>query len=239
MEKSEQLHGNANFSEFNALRQFGLIDLFAMVAIAAVSSALATPFVRAMTTTNRGWLLAMAVAQLAITVGAFAWTIKSRRTVLMQAGQKIGLAYCHKVRWQHGPAMLSTASLLFLAAAQLCFALTATGATNGFQSFFGTWDVRVLLGATTGWMLCRHLWRIYPDSVEFFEHGIVIGGTTFCPWTRVSLSPDEQMFERLVVTLRLPFVGKWRSTKRVYVCDGLREKILNIASEHEAKTFAG
>ena len=53
-------------------RQFGLIDLFAIMTSAALVSAMIAPFLREMQTENRNRLFSVAIFQLVVTVGAFA-----------------------------------------------------------------------------------------------------------------------------------------------------------------------
>ena len=72
--------------------QFGLIDLFAIVTIAALLSAMAAPIIRGMHPGNRGRLVVLTVIQLLITAGAFAFVAHQRKELLQRSGSKIGVA---------------------------------------------------------------------------------------------------------------------------------------------------
>ena len=118
--------------------------------------------------------------------------------------------------------MTGAAGLISLVAGlPLGLALVMVSITNGILFLY-----QLQLGCVTGVALARFLWRVYPNSIEFFEGGVSQGGVTLIPWAQVEVRPSQYFADRLVVVLR-PAVGSVvADTKMAQVSDALREQLL-------------
>jgi hypothetical protein len=117
----------AAVAEPNSVRpqQFGVIDLFALMTLAALASAMLAPFVRAMQTENQLRLLLGAILQFGTAAIATVWAITRRRKLLEQSGPRIGIGYCGQIRWPLWPVVKSMVYMLLLAMVQIGLALVA------------------------------------------------------------------------------------------------------------------
>ena len=218
-------------SEAGDPRQFGLIDLFAIVTLAALLSAMATPYLRTMPAENLGRLLVVSSIQLIITAGTIAFAANRRKQLLDKSGQRIGVAYCTELRWRHWPIVKSSILMLFFACAQLCFALTfATESIGKAVSVYVVYQLQ--LGGFTGFALARCMWRVYPGSIEFFDNGVALRGTVFFPWSRVDVRPSQLFTGRIVVVLRQAVGSPGGETKVAHVTDSQREQVFAAASKN-------
>jgi hypothetical protein len=83
------------------------------------------------------------------------------------------------------------------------------------------------LAMFSGFWFARYLWRVYPNSMEFFDHGVSIGGTTFLPWQQVELRPSRYFADRMVLVLRPAADSVTAQTRLAQVPDALRVDILS------------
>lgn len=72
-------------------RQFRIIDLFALLTLAALVSAMAAPFVRELAPTTRNKLLAVVTCQLVVVAATVVFAAQRRSKLLQQSGQRIGI----------------------------------------------------------------------------------------------------------------------------------------------------
>ena len=180
MSNEHHVHVEDDSVEPGDPRQFGVIDLFAFVTLAALVSAMAAPFLREMQAEKRVRLLVVASFQLVVTTGTIAFAVYQRKKLLEKAGWRIGIAYCGEIRWRHWPAVKSVVYMLLLASAQLCLAMMfATEVVELPAPYFLVYEIQ--LGCISGMAFARFLWRVYPNSMEFFEQGISLRGMTFFP----------------------------------------------------------
>jgi hypothetical protein len=104
-------------------RQFRIIDLFAVVTLAALLSAMAAPFIRAMTPAGRSQLATGLLLQLLVMAATMVFAAYGRSKLLKKSGQRIGIGYGGAVRWRHWPLLKSIMYTLILVAVQLSLAL--------------------------------------------------------------------------------------------------------------------
>lgn len=183
-------------------RQFGIVDLFAVLTVGALVSAIVAPFVRAMTPANRGNLFAIAVVQLAVVTFTVVEGANRRGKLLQQAGRRTGIGYCGTVRWQRWPLFKSILGMLSIAGAQLGFSILFAMGPPGTQPFPNLLLYQLQLGYFTGCALSRLHWRVYPNAMEFFENGIALNGVRFVPWSLIQVRPSQHFPDRVVVVMR-------------------------------------
>jgi hypothetical protein len=224
---SNQLEEDVHSGEPVRTQQFGLIDLFAIVTVAALLSAMLAPFVRELKSEHRNRMVGLAVFQLAIAAGTIAFSVRNRKRLLEKTGRRITVAYCGEVEWRHWPVFVSLAFMLVLAVSQsfLAFAF----ATNS-QRTFGLLIYQFQLGCFTGWTIARCMWRAYPNSIEFFENGIALGATTFFPWTQIDLRPSQFFADRIVVVYRPAVPAFGGNTEMAQVPKSLHPKLFALAA---------
>jgi hypothetical protein len=207
-------------------RQFRIIDLFAVLTLAALLAAMAAPFLRAMPPDKLTMLLIVALCQVVVTGGTMIHAAHRRQQLLDRSGERIGIGYCGAVRWRHWPLFKSILSMVFLAAAQfgvaLVFAVVLTGETP-VPTFL---VYQLQLGYVTGRALSRYMWRVYPSAMEFFANGVAVSGTSFVEWERAEVRRSQFFSDRVVVVMR-PEVGSIAGgTIIVQVSDTLRDELL-------------
>jgi len=218
-------------AEFGDSWQFGLNELFAIVTLAAILLGMSASSIRGMSLASRGWFFGGVGVQLLVTTASFVWTATLRKQLRVRSGRKLGSAHSHKIRWQRGPITLHAITLLSLASSQLYFAmLLASNEHDRGYLLKGGLVVPLFLSGLCGWMVCRHFWRIYPGSVEFFERGIVIRGTIFYPWNRAQLLADRRFPDRLAIALQDTYRLATPWITGYQISNTLRKRVLAAAS---------
>jgi hypothetical protein len=183
-------------------RQFRIIDLFALTTLAALVSAMAAPFARAMPREHLTKFLVVAFCQLLVVATAIVLAAHSRNRLLQASGERIGIAYCGALKWAHWPLFKSISYMLLLAAAQLTLAVSfalfpiAETPTPHYIVF------QLQLGYFAGLSFTRFLWKVYPNAIEFFDHGLALGGTKLVRWDQVEVRRSQLFTDRVVVVVR-------------------------------------
>jgi hypothetical protein len=233
---NEQAHPNVNHSTLPGdPRQFRIIDLFAVVTLAALLLAMAAPFVRAMTPASRKRLLVVVTCQLAVTAATMTYLAIRRAKLLQKSGRRIGIGYSGAIKWRHWPLFKSIAFMLFLAAAQLALALmyallsTDDGQPPSFVIF------QLQLGFSTGIALSRFKWGVYPSAVEFFDNGMSFGGTNFIGWDRSEVRTSQYLSDRVVIVMRQAKGSIAGETRTVQVPGSLREQLTATNSQQTSR----
>lgn len=207
-----------------------MIDLFAIVTLAGLVSAMVAPFLREMQTENRNTLFGVAIFQLVVTAGAIAFAVNQRKKLLEKSGRRIGIAYCGEIRWRLWPVIKSSIYMILLATAQLCLALVfATGLIGDVRNPVVLMN-QLQLGCIAGFAFARYLWRVYPNSMEFFDNGISLHGMTFIPWAQIDLRSSKYSADRIVVVLRPAVTSVVADTKTAQVTDALRDRLFAMDS---------
>ena len=181
--------------------QYGIIDLFAILTLAALISAMAAPLFRHIQPVNRPVLVIVMMCQVLITAGTIIAAAGRRKSLLELSGQRIALGYCGQMKWRYWPLLKSILYMTAFAAAQVGLALLIAYETVG-----GFLLYQLQLGYVTGFAFSRYLWRVYPNTIEFFENGISTDATTFLPWGRTEVRPSQYHGDRVVVVER-PMAG--------------------------------
>jgi len=218
--------------------QFGLIDLFAIVTLAALLSAMAAPHVREMSSENRVWLLVVAGLQFLVTTVSFALAMFQRKQLQMNSGRKMGIAPCGVIRWRHWPMVKSILLMLLFATVQLLAALMFAQESNRGSSMFNFMLMQMQLCSFAGYAFARFLWRSYPGTIEVFDNGIAVGGVMFYPWANVDVRTSHLVADRLVVVLRDSSGSASACTKMAQVSDGLREQIFAVVAAERESNWA-
>jgi hypothetical protein len=218
-------------------RQFGLIDLFALLTLAALVSAMAAPLVRHAQTLNREVLLLVIGFQVLVAAGAVIFAAGHRRGLLAIAGRRIAIVYSGQLNWRHWPLVKSMITMTALAAAQLGMALLlAFFATDSKQSpNIVVWLYYIQLACVTGYAFSRFLWRVYPNAIEFFEGGISADAVTLVPWEWAEVRPSRFHQDPVVVVVR-PMPGSAGGiTRTAQLPRGQRDAVLAALSQASAR----
>ncbi len=188
-------------------RQFRLIDVFALVTLAAILCAMAAPFVRTMAEGNLTRLVVVVLLQALAAAASIAFLAAGRRALLAKSGRRIGVGYSGSMRWRHGPVFASILRMLLFGGWQLVFAVVfvflPSRHTSGQPEPAGATLTYVLvqleLGGFAGYALLCYLWRVYPKSIEFFENGIAKGGLQFTPWSKMKVRPSQSSSDQIII----------------------------------------
>jgi hypothetical protein len=121
--------------------------------------------------------------------------------------------------------------MLAVASAQLWIALflVAVSSSSRFAVFRPSAINQLQLGFFTGYAFVRYLWRVYPNSIEFFDNEISLGGTRFFPWSHVELRASQLFKDRIVVVIRHPGSSIGGDAKMAQVTSALRDRVFAIA----------
>ncbi|PHR95700.1 MAG: hypothetical protein COA78_29760 [Blastopirellula sp.] len=218
--------------ESNNPRKFSLIDLFALVTLAGLLSAMAAPYLRELPAEKHGILLLEIFLQVTMLGVSLAYAVHSRKKVLVQSGKKVGYAFCGQIRWQHWPVIKSCLFMSLIALLQLAFAMFIVLAPSNTIHFSNLLIYHIQIGGFVGFAYARYLWRVYPSSIEFFENGIALGGTRFIPWANVTLRNSQFFEDRIAVVYRIQQAG---DTKMAQVSDEFRVELFAVAEECSQK----
>ena len=104
-------------------QQFRLLDLFAMMTLVAVVSALAAPILRGLDSEYRLRLLAVVSMQFLIVLWSVFHYASKRKRLLDEAGSKIGFGFCGQLRWRHWPIARTVLGILYAMLWQLGIAI--------------------------------------------------------------------------------------------------------------------
>jgi len=209
-------------------QQFRLVDLFALTTLVALASAMVAPILRGIESDYRNRFLAIIGLQLIITAGTIVFHARKRKKLLEKTGPKIGVAFCGHFRWRYWPIlrMFFTISIAMIFQMIIAVAMAIDfveygqllhGPINGmidllpvshrvlhYLHYFSFLDY--LLYAQTsmfaGYAFSLYRWRAYPNSMEFFEYGIVKKGTLFTPWKRIEVRPSAFFPDKIAIIVR-------------------------------------
>jgi len=210
-------------------QQFRLMDLFALMTLVALVSAMAAPLLRGLESDYRNRLFLVLGLQLLFTTGMVSYYAGKRKKLLDKAGLKIGSAFCGQSRWQHWPVVMAflivlfrcISLLLFAAVIALLLARNLPGPVTSvldrlpvshrilhYLHYFSFLDYLfyALFPWSVGYTLSLYRWRAYPNSIEFFEHGIVKKGLSFIPWQHIEVRPSSFFPDKIAIVLR---ASKW------------------------------
>lgn len=206
--------------------RFGLMDLFALMTLAAFVAATFAPLLRTLEGEGRTRFMTTFVIQLIFIGVAFGNSQRRRLKMLQGSGNRFGMAYCGHQQWRHWPTIKSCIYMIAAAVGQVALALVvASGLSErSFWTFALIYQVQIACFA--GVALARFIWRVYPNAVEFFEEGIALRGTVFFPWRRVEIRPSALYLDRLVLVLRPENQTVTAETKMALVGHDLRQRVL-------------
>lgn len=212
----------------NAL-QFRLIDLFAIVTLCALVLAMAAPFLRRVPPDEYVTLFAVGCGQLLTVVIVMRWAASKRNKLLRKSGARIGIGYCGEIPWKHWPVARSLLTMLFIAMLQVSFALGVTAGSRAESLSPGMLIYEVQLCALVGLAIPRFVWRVYPNSMEFFENGVSLSGINLVPWKLISVRDSQFFPDRIVVVVRSEDGSMGADTFLVQVAHRLRDAIFSAS----------
>ncbi|MCA9187457.1 MAG: hypothetical protein R3E01_04295 [Pirellulaceae bacterium] len=207
-------------------RQFRILELFGWVTIAALVCAMVAPFVRNLSGRQLTTLGASVVFQLAVIVSTLIYLAGRRQEVLRNTGRRMGVGFLGRMRWQHGPLAMSVLGMLVLGVGQLAIAISLAIFDAMKNQPLAIPVYQVQFAVYTGSMISRFRWKLYPNAVEFFEHGVVFDGRRLIEPERIDLRASEMYRDRVVLVVRPKPNSVVGDTKVVQIPDELRHWLL-------------
>ncbi len=208
-------------------QQFRLMDLFALTTLVALVSAMVAPLLRGLESDYRNLLLRIVGFQLLLAAGTIVYYARKRKRLLDKAGTRIGSAFCGQFRWRYWPLVRTVATILFVASIQLLFATVMAISILDSGQIFGPISMmidglpvshRVLhylhylsfldflfyfqYSFSVGYVFSLYRWRVYPSTLEFFEHGIVRKGLYLTPWKCIEIRPSAFFDDKIAIVVR-------------------------------------
>jgi hypothetical protein len=218
--------------------QFRLIDLYAFMTIFALVIAMVAPIVRQIRSDHRWVLVVILCSQASIIAVVMNWESNKRKKLLNISGRRIGVGYCGDLNWRHWPLAKSLLIMLFIGAAQVTFAVAVASIPDLPFWSPGFIFQQVQLSLFFAFACSRYMWRVFPNSMEFYEHGISSNGTSLIPWNRISIR-DSQFFPgRIVMVIRTKVGSIEADTIVVQVSDFLRMHIAEFRGQNSETTSA-
>jgi hypothetical protein len=212
-------------------RQFRIVDLIALMTLAALASALAAPFIRALSPDHRSKLIITTIVQLIVMATTIATNAKTRTQVLRQAGEKLGTGYLGALRWSRLTCVLG---MLFLGAIQLFLSFVFLDTSNRNTRVPDNLLFHVQLAYSSAAAISRYRWGAYPNMVEIFQNGLVFSGTRFVNWTQAEPRPCVHQSDRVTIVFRHSPQSAAGETKTVQMSDALRDWILTKDTGEES-----
>ncbi len=210
--------------------QFGLSDLFALMTLASMLLAIFAPICRAAFEGQGTSALLILFMQFSLVGVCGFWVTKQRLKSVQLGGAKLGAGFCGIIRWRHWPKVASWLVLLSISSFELLLALMFAIMPMMFISIQLVMCQVQLAFFTSRAFLCFAS-RVYPNSIEFFERGIVLYGTWFMPWSAVTVRPSSLYPDRIVVVYQLRPDMPSGILNVVQVTDGLRRQVFAAASK--------
>lgn len=216
------------------VRQIGLIDLFALVTLAALLTAMAAPFLRDIQAAQISRLIILGTIQAIALSSSAIYSSLQRKKLLSKAGVRIAVVFYGGKKWKHWPLVSSVGFMFLFASMQLGIALVYAHLNSGTVNLNGIF-VQAQLGYFTGLAVCRYLWRVFPGSIEFYNNGVALGGTKLLSWHQVDLSPSRLFSDRIRIVIRPVNGVHFGDTKTAHVGADLRNQLLALAesADHE------
>ncbi len=191
--------------------------------------AIFVPFGRAMLDGNGTSGVVFLIIQSAMAAGCGYWVAKKRAHSLQLGGAKLGSGFCGVIRWKHWPKVVSWLAMLLIASFQLSLAILFASYPMLFIGSIQLWISQGQLAFFTSRAFLCFFSRVYPNSIEFFEHGIVLYGTLFLPWEQVSVRQSTLYPDRIVVVCQMKADMQSGNLSVVQVADELRQSVFAVA----------
>jgi hypothetical protein len=230
--------------------QFRLLDLFGLMTVVALVAAVAAPVLRSFESEFRNLLFVIAAMQLAIIVTTIVYYAKKRKALCDRSGIRLGVGLSGHASWRYWPVVKSVLTGLIVVAGQVAVAfkvahdLAQHGFVNGpfstlldrlplsyqtmeiFHNVFWLIDLLyfVQLAWFVGYVFSRTRWRVYSNTIEFFQNGISRKGTDLTSWERIEFRPSTFFSDRIVLVVQAS------DTIVVQVSSSLRDRILSVVS---------
>ncbi len=230
--------------------QFRLLELFGLMTVAALVSAIAAPLLRGLDSEFRNRLLVVIGLQLLCCVWAVVRFAKKRQRLLQESGRRLGAGFCGQLAWKWWPyakALLVGALVLTVQlslAVKMTTELLELGFVNGPLSWYVdrlpvsfrvlewlhfVWLLDLLLylqiSSFAGYAFLRIKWRVFPNTVEFFQHGISRSGTHLTGWDCVDVRPSALFADRISLLVRASPKSIGGTTVVVQVSERLRKQV--------------
>lgn len=214
-------------------RQFTLLDAFAMMTFAAIVLALFAPILQTLDPKQRQSMILPVLVQASVVALALAGSFYLRCNVVRRAGKRLGAVLHGTSQSPYWPIAKSMLLMFACAAGQVSIAvLTVRSQRSSLWFVIQTIQTSFIFGLVVG----NFFWRCYPGTLEFFEHGVVLGGYQLVKWPCVELRVDQRNAARMAVVLHPEGeIAGW--TLMAFVDDALREAIAQAKSAHREQSI--
>ncbi|MEM7479136.1 MAG: hypothetical protein AAF483_29480 [Planctomycetota bacterium] len=157
------------------VRQFSMMDLFAITTILALILAPFATLIRSMDSDGLERVILMLAVHLLIAVGFGVYQFRNRMNAVGDSGDRVGVGYISEVQSPYWPQLKCGVMFLGLAFFQVGLCMSFASQDSLFDDLFLSSIVfAIQLGWATSWSFCQWFWRVYPGGVEFCEHGLIL-----------------------------------------------------------------
>lgn len=206
-------------------QQFTLFDVFAAITLASILLAMFVPWIRWMKPEHRMRMLFPLGMQLLMLLAATTFTFFRRRALVERSGKRFGVAFFGTANWSGWLPIKSLLLMTSLATIQLLISIgLAYTRDHSIMTLFNSAQISFVL-AHFG---VNFLWRVYPSTLEFFQHGVVNGGQLF-PWSGIEIRESQFFNDRVSITLKSPGSSVATITRMARVSDELRNEIVRLS----------
>jgi len=210
-------------------QQFTLVDIFAVMTVAASVLAIVAPLLRSMDSERMTRLVLPLGMQLVVIAGSVGYAMMLRYRLMEQTGNRLGIAYFGTSTWRQWPVVRCILTLVALSAVQILLGIGVASRNSGGVILLQTIQLAFLYGQ----VVTNFLWRVYPGTVEFFEQGVVTSGRTLTGWSAVEVRESGLFPDRLTIVLK-PIGGIGGTTMMAMVDEELRGEVLRHATGTDA-----
>ena len=212
------------------LLQFNLSLLFSLITLAAFAVALLAPILRDaqnISYARTAFILGVQATGMASYLRS---AVRRRRRMLEVCGMRLGVGYCGLFKWRHWPFLKSWMLTLLMTLFQMGMAILLSPAPI-HPGMFIYWIYLFQVGVHSGMVFSNLIWKQYPSSFTFYEHGLVAPSRSYMTWDKVTVRPSTLYKDRIVIVIHPDEKGMLGDTKVVQAPRKLREQVQQLATQ--------
>ena len=158
--------------------------------------------------------------------------VRRRRRMLEVCGMRLGVGYCGVFKWRHWPFLKSWMLTLLMTLFQMGMAILLSPAPI-HPGMFIYWIYLFQVGVHSGMVFSNLIWKQYPSSFTFYEHGLVAPSRSYMTWDKSPLSGRARFIKIVSSSSYIPMrKGCLGDTKVVQAPRKLREQVQQLATQY-------
>ncbi|MEQ1826602.1 MAG: hypothetical protein ABL921_11685 [Pirellula sp.] len=187
--------------------QLTLTDILAFTCIAAILCALFVPWVAATKIEHVNRFRLVLMFDVAILVFAIVLLVRKRQLALSHTKQRMGMGFSGTIRWRAWPMICAWLFLLgvtmFTAVLSLATAwlLSRDLPNRSWFVYLQPMLTRIPTFGFAGFWIARFVWRAYPNAIEVFDTGIIVGAIQFVPFEKLQVKPSSLFSDRVTIVI--------------------------------------